>query len=1011
MSPPPLDTLQARFAQISPKLISPEAIHAAQVQGEHLLISDPIGLLRSISGQARTQPVLAAASGLGAVQAAEQTDGAHSLAYARLALGSALIWWGYHHEARSYLSLVDAALEGSADSLPLLYARWHSILATRRFGSVPDEAEQLLRTAQQLEDLGDPVNAMRCRQDVVSELFVVNHYDRAIAILDSIRDFFAAQEMPGDLGMCYIHRALAHSRRGEFEEWLAALDLSDSYLQRGDCSAAVGFAWYLRGLYYAQQRQIAHALHWLNAACHRAIDLRHLSYQTICLLEIANTQRVQGDLRAALRAHAQIEELASELKLVFLIGSNALRAANIHLRQGDHERAAEGYRRARRVFKSAGCTIEPAVCLMNLGIVARRQGRFAESLQLLHEARAVFEISHSHEDLANVHHNLGKTYAGFGYLEPALEHLQICLDEVAHAGAPTQAALPAMYMAAILAEKGEFEQAERLLEQAADLTRQAGLDFDAAVCERIRGDVLLRQGQENAALRAYKLSQARLHQMEQFEAAWEARLGVAETYLARADIAAAELELEQLADASLPVGLRWRYHTLVARSARTRGCPAQALESYLHALDQVSAARRGLEREEQAEQFTLMLQSVYDDAFALALDLGDSLHAVHIAELHSAQLLNTRLGYTAAPARPTDGLLPALIDQLNRQLGKAWTTLRYAWHGNDLWLFILTPDGLEMQAVPLDPACRMALRACTSPDDSFRQFIYLGKSSTQANAAQKSRNSRHRLGHSLIPPSVLERLGPTHTLIVIPSRELHGLPFHTLLIEERPLIEYACVSYAQSLDMLAVLYERRPQHSPKPAHGLVLAQAEFEDRDDLPHVLAEADAVAGWAAPYVVRPDPDSLGRETLSELNRTGRLADYTWLHIATHAHPDEATGYFTGLRLGRDVIDLEEIRQWRLGARLVTLSACQTGQGRWYYGDEIAGLAQAFLSAGAQSIIASLWLAADEFTAQLMTMFYQALSAASSPAAALASAQRESVQMGIAPYYWAPFNVFGLP
>lgn len=58
-----------------------------------------------------------------------------------------------------------------------------------------------------------------------------------------------------------------------------------------------------------------------------------------------------------------------------------------------------------------------------------------------------------------------------------------------------------------------------------------------------------------------------------------------------------------------------------------------------------------------------------------------------------------------------------------------------------------------------------------------------------------------------------------------------------------------------------------------------------------------------------------------------------------------------------------------------LVVLSACQTAVSANSNGEEFAGIAYLFERAGARSVIASLWLAKDEETKQLMVAFYQNL------------------------------------
>jgi CHAT domain-containing protein len=194
---------------------------------------------------------------------------------------------------------------------------------------------------------------------------------------------------------------------------------------------------------------------------------------------------------------------------------------------------------------------------------------------------------------------------------------------------------------------------------------------------------------------------------------------------------------------------------------------------------------------------------------------------------------------------------------------------------------------------------------------------------------------------------------------------------------------------------------------------LILAQPEFTlpGYQPLPHVRLEANTIREIAGETVEIWPSANMNQAALSQAALAGDLSQYDWLHIATHSYVEPATGTFAGLVLGSDVLKLEDIHRWQLNARLVTLSACQTGLGRWYYGDELAGLSQAFLGAGVQTVIASLWLAADQQTADFMAILYRHLRQVSDPITALAQAQREAQRSGLAPYYWAPFCVFGRP
>jgi CHAT domain-containing protein len=108
--------------------------------------------------------------------------------------------------------------------------------------------------------------------------------------------------------------------------------------------------------------------------------------------------------------------------------------------------------------------------------------------------------------------------------------------------------------------------------------------------------------------------------------------------------------------------------------------------------------------------------------------------------------------------------------------------------------------------------------------------------------------------------------------------------------------------------------------------------------------------------------------------------------------------------------LLQVREIRNLRLNADLVTLSACDTGVGP--VGEEGAeNIVNAFFEAGAQSVVSTLWELEDHSTAQLMTSFYEHLGRREGKAEALRQAQLEMLKAGSPPYYWAGFQLDGEP
>lgn len=116
------------------------------------------------------------------------------------------------------------------------------------------------------------------------------------------------------------------------------------------------------------------------------------------------------------------------------------------------------------------------------------------------------------------------------------------------------------------------------------------------------------------------------------------------------------------------------------------------------------------------------------------------------------------------------------------------------------------------------------------------------------------------------------------------------------------------------------------------------------------------------------------------------------------------------------------EVLASWKLGADLVCLAGCQTVRGVGSATEGSLGLQQAFLAAGARSLLVSLWPVDDHATSLLMDTFYRRIAASGvrvDRAAALAEAQREVRESrdanGRQPYahpaYWAEFVLVGDP
>jgi CHAT domain-containing protein len=114
--------------------------------------------------------------------------------------------------------------------------------------------------------------------------------------------------------------------------------------------------------------------------------------------------------------------------------------------------------------------------------------------------------------------------------------------------------------------------------------------------------------------------------------------------------------------------------------------------------------------------------------------------------------------------------------------------------------------------------------------------------------------------------------------------------------------------------------------------------------------------------------------------------------------------------------LLQVHEVMELKLHARLVTLSACDTALGSGYFsempaGDEFVGLTRAFMTAGSRAVMATLWEVNDHSTGQFMVDFYRRMPAMGKARALTAAQQAMRAKGGrySQPYFWAPFVLVG--
>ena len=90
-----------------------------------------------------------------------------------------------------------------------------------------------------------------------------------------------------------------------------------------------------------------------------------------------------------------------------------------------------------------------------------------------------------------------------------------------------------------------------------------------------------------------------------------------------------------------------------------------------------------------------------------------------------------------------------------------------------------------------------------------------------------------------------------------------------------------------------------------------------------------------------------------------------------------------------------------------IIVIAACQTAQITEVEGVGLSGLAYIWERAGAKSLLASLWSAADTESAEIMQQFYGNLKQGMSKAEAMRQAKLSLIDQH--PFFWSPFILIG--
>ena len=256
-------------------------------------------------------------------------------------------------------------------------------------------------------------------------------------------------------------------------------------------------------------------------------------------------------------------------------------------------------------------------------------------------------------------------------------------------------------------------------------------------------------------------------------------------------------------------------------------------------------------------------------------------------------------------------------------------------------------------------------------------------------------------------------------LIIIPDENLFYLPFDALMKSSEKgdyLLNQYVISYHYSTSLLLQKKSPSANHSKKDS---VLAFAPYTKAITF---IASNEPTLPFSNDEINRNDVNKHFSEKATKNQFLKNYQGFRYIHLATHATlgADSSTNwikfYPENTIPGDNKLYVHDIYNMNFyGTDLVTLSACETGGGLSVSGEGLVSLSRAFIYAGANGIVSTLYKTDDLVTAFIMKRMYHHLEKGNDVAKALRKSKLDLIQSKEinsrlkSPNYWANFVYVG--
>jgi CHAT domain-containing protein len=893
--------------------------------------------------------------------------------------------------------------------------------ALRRLDRDQEALPFLDAAGEEFLEMGDEVGWARTRIGRVSACLRLNRTTEALKDAAAARDIFMRHGKLLRAGQIDVNAAIINYELGQYDQALHLFDRAiETYLRLGESvDLHIARARGNKALTLAAQGKFREAatLHEQARATFALYGEREEISVAREELNIADIYAAQGHYSRALLLYNQSRARFLQHEMSFAASEVAQQMCFCMMRLNRTQEAYELAEETVTFFRSSpGQRHNLARSLMHQASAATIQGNLREADTMLQEASTLLEEGGLVRLAALARLRRAELYYANGQLDESLREAQHVADMFADQEDLPHLAHTMLLQAHIADANGDLAIAQDLCDQALDVAQGQGLLDLKYLCDDMLGQLAERRGNLEEAARYYDRAVQGIDDVQ-------SRLVLDE-------------RTSFLEDKG---GIYQRAMTLAMRRGNTdqaliyvEKAKSRVLGDYLRNTIDIrlragdKAGEAVLEdlarlREEQAWFSSIVYETENEgnlsDTAVMRIRAVGPVRArkeMQMRERRIEQLLEQMQLRAAGDvvARPRPSWTNSIVTSLWPKLEANALLLEYYLADQDLYIFQLTRNGVEVQhvvgAVPKLERLMALWRA--NLDMAAQAASVLDGEQAFSGLQENAQGLLQRLYDLLLQPVANALVGREH-LIVVPYGILHYLPFHCLYDGAQFVVERLNVSYLPSAALLDICRQRGQRIQAK---GVQLQDAlvmGLSDNGRLAFAVQEARAVA------------EQLGTQPL--LNEAA-ITPLLWsmgerspiVHIAAHGLFRLDAPNFSHIKLADRQLSAIEVFNLNLAAcSLVTLSACETGRTVVSGVDEVIGLGRGFLYAGAASLLPTLWKVDDASSAELMGMFYKALLGGHTKAAALGDAQRmfiagartSAVAYRAHPYFWAAFHLIG--